>query len=138
MFDDERSVITIPYKPRKPCACPGCPELVPPGTRYCERHQKQADRDYDRYHRPTEHQERYHTGAWAKIRTAKLHTQPLCERCLGEGRYTHASIVHHIRPLAGGGTNALDNLMSLCAACHNKIHYEMKNDPARAGGGRNL
>jgi DNA invertase Pin-like site-specific DNA recombinase len=30
--------------------------------------------------------------------------------------------VHHIVPLASGGTNRITNLASLCDACHGKIH----------------
>lgn len=125
----------MPYKPKKPCAYPMCPELVPAGEKYCEKHRKENDRSYDRYWRDPEHQERYHTRAWAKIRAIKLHTQPLCEKCQSEGRYTRACLVHHIKPLSEGGTNAQDNLMSLCAACHNRIHHEMKKIPAGAGEG---
>lgn len=104
--------------------------MIPAGEKYCEKHRKENDRSYDRYWRDPEHQERYHTRAWAKIRAIKLHTQPLCEKCQSEGRYTRACLVHHIKPLSEGGTNAQDNLMSLCAACHNRIHHEMKKIPA--------
>ena len=47
----------MPRAPR-PCATPGCPRLVPPGTRHCADHARQADRargsrqarGYDRHH----------------------------------------------------------------------------------------
>lgn len=54
----------------------------------------------------------------------KLHRDPLCEMCMKEGRYTAATLVHHIQPLAEGGSNALTNLMSLCDSCHGRLHAE--------------
>jgi len=110
----------MPYKPKKPCAAPGCPNLT--DGRYCEQHRKLADRDYDRYYRTKENYDRYHNSRWKEIRTAKLHRQPLCEMCMKENRYVTATLVHHILPLSEGGTNAPDNLMSLCDSCHGKIH----------------
>ena len=112
----------MPYKPMKPCAYPGCPNLT--HTRYCDKHQKQADREYDRYQRDPEHRSRYHSGSWRQIRRMQLQRQPLCELCLKDNRYTKATLVHHVRPLAEGGTNAPDNLMSLCGPCHSRLHAE--------------
>ena len=111
----------MPYKQKKPCAYPGYPELT--HGKYCEKHQQQANRNYDRYHRTEENYSRYHNSRWKEIRSAQLHRQPLCEMCLKEGRYVAATLVHHIIPLSEGGTNAPENLMSLCgASCHGKIH----------------
>ncbi|MBQ8698232.1 MAG: HNH endonuclease, partial [Schwartzia sp.] len=42
------------------------------------------------------------------------------------GRYVKASLVHHVKPLADGGTHDEENLMSLCVACHEKIHRRGK------------
>ena len=52
---------------------------------------------------------------------------PLCEVCQREGRVTAVEEVHHIVPLAQGGTHAEDNLMALCKECHSRI-------TAREGG----
>lgn len=112
----------MPHKPPKSCAHPGCPNLT--YGRYCEVHQKEADRNYDRYQRNPEHKERYHSKGWKAIRRMQLVRQPLCEMCLAQGRYTRASLVHHIRPLEEGGGNEADNLMSLCAPCHSRWHAE--------------
>ena len=108
----------MPFKQKKTCAAPGCPNLT--DERYCEQHQRQANKDYDRYHRSKEN--RYHNSGWKTIRAAQLHRQPLCERCMQEGRYVTATLVHHIKPLSEGGSHAPDNLMSLCDSCHGKIH----------------
>ena len=119
----------MPYKQKKPCAYPGCPELT--HVKYCEKHQKQTNRDYDRHHRTEENYSRYHNSRWKEIRSAQLHRQPLCEMCMKEGRYIPATLVHHIIPLSEGGTNAADNLMSLCDSHHSKIHatnnFSVKN-----------
>lgn len=55
--------------------------------------------------------------------TIQLH--PFCEMCLRSGRYTQATEVHHVLPISQGGTNAQDNLMSLCKPCHSRITAEM-------------
>jgi len=41
--------------------------------------------------------------------------------CLQNDRLTSMQEVHHIIPLSQGGTNDLDNLMSLCKSCHSSI-----------------
>ncbi|EHG21770.1 hypothetical protein HMPREF9334_00473 [Selenomonas infelix ATCC 43532] len=53
---------------------------------------------------------------------------PLCEKCKEQERYVLATLVHHIRPLADGGTHDEDNLMSLCASCHERIHRRGTGD----------
>lgn len=42
----------------------------------------------------------------------------LCQPCLSEGRLTLATAVDHIIPLSRGGTDADDNLQSICGVCH--------------------
>lgn len=115
----------MPYKLKKPCKVPGCPNLT--DGMYCEIHQRQREKDYDQYQRDPAHKERYHSGAWKKIRAAKLNRDPLCEECMKAGRYTKATLVHHRLPLSEGGDHRNENLESLCAACHNRIHLEMRN-----------
>ena len=110
----------MPRKQKKPCAVPGCPNLT--DGRYCEKHRQQANKDYDRYYRSRENYDRYHNKGWKAIRAAQLHRQPLCERCMQNGRYVTATLVHHIKPLSEGGSHAPDNLMSLCDSCHGTIH----------------
>ena len=52
----------------------------------------------------------------------------LCQACKRYGRSTQASTVHHIIPLHWCLSNipalalASDNLLSLCASCHDQIH----------------
>lgn len=111
----------MPYKPKHPCSYPGCKELVPYGERYCEEHKKIAAKQYEQYGRKEEERQRYE-GPWKTIRKMKLASQPLCENCLKNGRYTRAVLVHHIIPLEEGGSNDSSNLMSMCQECHSRLH----------------
>lgn len=36
--------------------------------------------------------------------------------------------VHHIVPLSQGGTNHLDNLVTLCLRCHSGVHPHMRHE----------
>lgn len=103
-------------KAKRPCGKPGCPELVS-DSRYCTDHTgvaKQADcwrgtaasRGYD--------------SEWRRVRLLALQRDKyLCQHCLKADRITPALDVDHIMSLAVGGDRlSLDNLQSLCRACH--------------------
>ena len=108
----------MPKKPKRPCSYPGCPNLT--DGRFCEKHQKQENRRYEKYDRTPEMKKRY-GKAWKKIRDRHMAQYPLCEMCKKQGRLTPAGEVHHIKPLSMGGTNDDGNLMSLCKVCHSEI-----------------
>ena len=89
----------------------------------------------------------YNSREWKELRIQKLRAQPLCEKCLADGRAAgvaggwirSAHCVHHITPIETANTMeemrrlAFNpaNLMSLCDECHHKIHEEMRSfDPA--------
>lgn len=55
---------------------------------------------------------------WQRIRAQVLFDEPLCRACMACGRVTAAAEVDHIKPLHAGGTDARENLQSLCASCH--------------------
>jgi len=114
----------MPYKPKRPCSHPGCPELV--DGRFCEAHAKQETRRYEKYDRDPASHKRY-GRTWSKIRDRYISAHPLCGQCLKHDVMTAAEEVHHIKPLAQGGTHAEENLMSLCKSCHSRI-------TAREGG----
>lgn len=109
----------MPRRPRRPCSFPGCPELT--DGRYCSRHQKLIDKDYNRYQRPAASRNRYGRN-WKKIRDAYISEHPFCEKCRLDGKVTKAEEVHHVLPLSEGGTNSRSNLMSLCSSCHASLH----------------
>ena len=109
----------MPMKPKHPCAYPNCPKLT--DKRYCEEHQRQVNKDYERYGRKYKPGKRY-GSSWQKVRNRYIKQHPLCEQCMNEGRLTLAQHVHHIVPLEQGGTSDESNLMSLCKSCHSTIH----------------
>ena len=108
----------MPISPSHPCSKSGCVELLPRGTRYCEEHQREINRDYDEHHRP-EHHALYHTTRWRRIRAAHLVEHPFCVEC-----DQLANTVDHIKEHEGDKSlfYSADNLQSLCAACHNRKH----------------
>jgi 5-methylcytosine-specific restriction protein A len=82
-------------------------------------------------HTQTRH-ERGYGAAWVKRRAAVLARDlHLCQPCLTHGRYKTATQVDHITPKASGGTDDLDNLQSICTACHND---KTKAEAAEAQG----
>ena len=113
----------MPRKPKHPCAHPGCPELVEPGRRYCDEHAKEEARAYEKYGRDRSVRRRY-GRAWTRIRARYVKEHPFCEQCFERGVLVPVEEVHHIIPLAEGGTHEPDNLISLCKSCHSRIHAE--------------
>jgi len=108
----------VPYRPKKPCAHPGCPKLT--DARFCPAHATQDARAYEKYRRDPATNKRY-GRAWRRIRDRYIAAHPLCEQCADAGRIIPAREVHHIVPLAAGGTHGEDNLLALCSACHSGI-----------------
>ena len=123
----------MPYKPKKPCSYPGCPRLC--SGRFCEEHQKEYDRQYERYGRDRETKKRY-GSSWQKISKRYREQHPLCEKCLEEGRFRRAELVHHIVPIREGGGNDDENLMALCNSCHSEIHAKRGDRWGRRGDPR--
>jgi 5-methylcytosine-specific restriction protein A len=70
----------MPKKPKKPCNHPGCPELTE--GRYCEKHQKEIDKEYNKSNRP--YKKLYNSSHWQRLRKHVLAKQPLCVICLKE------------------------------------------------------
>lgn len=110
----------MPHKPKKPCAYPGCPRLT--YVRYCEKHQKERNVQYEKYGRDHVATKLRYGKNWKIIRDAYVRKYPFCELCFQKGILVPVEEVHHILPLAEGGTNDKDNLISLCKSCHSRIH----------------
>lgn len=108
----------MPRKPKRPCSFPGCPALTE--DQHCPEHQCVMDARYNKYERDPKTKKRY-GRMWPRIRAAQLTAHPLCAMCAQQQRAIPASEVHHILPLAKGGTHDPDNLMSLCKPCHSRI-----------------
>ena len=84
----------------------------------------------EHYRRDPDTKKRY-DSRWRKIRALYVKAHPLCEECLKHGRTTPVEQVHHIVPLADGGTHDFSNLMSLCKSCHSAITMAETNRKAR-------
>jgi 5-methylcytosine-specific restriction protein A len=113
----------MPYKPKRPCAYPGCGRLAE-SEQYCAEHKKVITKQYNQYERDPTSNKRY-GRAWKRIRDRYIKSHPLCEECQKQGKLTPVEEVHHIIPLSKGGTNKYSNLMSLCQSCHTKTHMEL-------------
>jgi len=113
-----------PKQPLKPCPGRGtryhrCPNLVKSGLcPICQSLEDLARKEYDKQRGTAS--ERGYDGRWAKIRKIKLAEDPLCERCLSEGRTVGAVLVHHKD--RNPKNNQWDNLFSCCQPCHELIH----------------
>lgn len=111
----------MPRKPRRPCSYPGCPHLTE--GRFCEEHEKQESKRYEKYERDPDTRKRY-GRAWKRIRDKYVREHPVCEICIQSGKLVPVDEVHHKLPLTKGGTHAKENLIGLCKSCHSKIHAE--------------
>jgi 5-methylcytosine-specific restriction protein A len=109
----------MPYKPPHPCARPGCAALT--RGRYCEKHEKEEAARYEKQERNPRHGEFYGNN-WRRVRAIYLAAHPVCEVCESEGRLTPATLVHHKKPIAEGGSNRESNLMAICLPCHSRLH----------------
>lgn len=107
----------MPYAVGRQCVTPGCPNIVPRGSRCedCRRDQYQARRERE----GTSSQKGYGVS-WQRLRAHVLAGEPLCRHCAREGRVVVATEVDHIVPRAQGGSDALTNLQALCKSCHSR------------------
>lgn len=111
----------MPRKPKHPCSHPGCPNLT--DRRFCEEHEKLANRNYDKYERDKAAKRKY-GRAWKRIRDKYVSLHPFCEICYEHGILVETEEVHHKKPLREGGTHDRENLIALCKSCHSRIHAE--------------
>lgn len=84
----------MPSKPNIPCKHPGCPALIPYGTRYCDAHKKLHPEE------TRSASARGYGAAWQREsrRFLAMPEHRLCEECLKEGRYVKATVVDHVVP----------------------------------------
>lgn len=101
----------MPYKPMVPCSQPGCPNAAVRGGR-CAEHMRPTVRVPDGRSSAA----LGYGYEWQQIRAQYLRVSDVCEQCGTREQLE----VHHIVPLKQGGTNAFDNLVTLCKSCHSK------------------
>lgn len=92
MIEEKGVKEMCPRKPRKPCSFRGCSEVTE--ERYCEKHQKQVDSEYNKTSRPFKHL--YSTSRWKKLRKQFLQEHPLCVECKFKGAIKAVTVVDHI------------------------------------------
>ena len=116
------------------CTESGCREIVESGNR-CSEHQL-AYTPKKVYHDHHYHKNKYiyHTPEWKRLRKAQLNLEPMCEMCEKIGLVTPANTVDHIIEISDGGEKFdIDNLASMCRACHQiKTHKEAKKRRKKA------
>jgi 5-methylcytosine-specific restriction protein A len=106
----------MPSRMMKPCAVPGCSNLVDRGR--CEAH---AEVMLPAYRRDAE-VHRLYDRRWQERRMRWLAGHPWCEECLRRGLYVPAVDVHHVVRHRGEiETFVTSPLQSLCHACHSQI-----------------
>lgn len=81
----------------------------------------------------------YLSKPWRKVRAVALaRDNHLCQMCLKRGRIRTADLVHHAMPIETHPELALtlDNLLSLCSPCHNRVHGVEAPAPTPTGRAR--
>ena len=107
-------------KALRPCATPGCPNAIPPGSTRCDDCTRQHSRQLDR-RRETQAQRGYNSRGHRRFRRAVLARDPLCVLC-GDV----ATVADHFptsrRDLITQGLNPNDPKRGrgLCASCHGR------------------
>ena len=101
--------------------------------RFCEEHQRKENQRYEKYDRDPAVRRRY-GRVWKRIRDSYVKDHPFCEKCFENGVLVEVEEVHHIKPLAEGGTHEKSNLISLCKSCHARIHAERGDRWHKHGG----
>lgn len=106
----------MPKAPKRPCRYPGCPNLCDKGV-YCINHMEFSS---DRRRGGAE--ARGYDSRWRKARADFLQRNPLCVKCMAQGRITPATVVDHIIPHRGDRKLFWDgqNWQPLCKSCHDR------------------
>ena len=122
----------MPQRPQKPCNAQDCNTLTR-NPRYCDEHAHLRTGWSRRGPSAGNTTDRGYGHAWRVKRDRVLKRDHyLCRICAHDGRVTEACEVDHIANKASGGSDADENLQSLCEACHKaKTATE-----SRAGRGR--
>jgi 5-methylcytosine-specific restriction protein A len=109
-----------PLAPKHPCGFPGCPMLVDPAHRRCEKHRIQERKQIDRQRGSATR--RGYDARWRAARKRFLLNHPICGECERVGMLTAATIVDHIIPHKGDSDLFWNesNWQALCRQCHNR------------------
>ncbi|CAH1670667.1 MULTISPECIES: HNH endonuclease [unclassified Chelatococcus] len=95
---------------------------------------QQRDREHDAKRREAKPWRAwYKRPAWQAAREAQFNRQPLCERCLAEGRLEPATVVNHRKPHHGDWSLFIDpaNHESTCKPHHDR---DIQREERRGAG----
>lgn len=74
--------------------------------------------------KPQKHRRHFTTNIWYEIRATILKRDNYtCQEC---GATNIKLAIHHIIPHGKGGSDTLDNLISVCLSCHRQIDYALQ------------
>ena len=109
----------MPFKPARPCAYGGCPNLTNHPSRLCDEHLRKTRQIAD--HERGTSTERGYDARWRRYRKAYLAEHPLCALCAKKGITRAATTVDHIIPHRGNYELFWDpkNHQPLCEEHHN-------------------
>lgn len=122
----------MPRSIPRPCAQPGCRELVLGACR-CPQHATQAKREADS-RRPSARVRGY-SGAWERARAEFLRANPLCAECARNDQIVAATVVDHVVPHKGDKQRFWDraNWQPLCKRCHDRKTAREQSHSAPGG-----
>lgn len=112
----------MPYRPKRPCRHPGCPELSHTG--WCPRHQPAEQRIFPKT-RPSLASRGY-TRQWRELRAVQLARYPYCAWCGAP-----ATQVDH-SPAYVQGTDHRDYTLTSCCQRHHSMKTLAENNKRRA------
>lgn len=118
--------------PMRQCRHPSCRALIPFTGTYCERHRKTVNQSYDKARKRDnpKYVAFYTSKAWRNTRKVALKRDDyLCQVCLSEDVTKPADMVDHTIPTLVDWDKRLDldNLKSMCNACHNRKTADDEN-----------
>ncbi len=111
----------MPYRPKRRCTSPGCPNPTDGGP--CRQHKKQREKARGSA------SSRGYGYRWQRYRRRYLAEHPLCERCEEQGHTMVATVVHHIKEATGKHDPLFwqeQNHQALCRECHEEVHRRAK------------
>jgi 5-methylcytosine-specific restriction enzyme A len=103
------------------CSCGKPIDMSMPKCESCRGKKNERHQLYDKYRRDKEAAKFYNSKGWQIVREQALTRDVgLCLHCLARKEITFANMVDHIIPVkvAWEYRLTLDNLQSLCNACH--------------------
>lgn len=104
----------------KICAHPGCRSLSLENDDRCIRHKNDKRHGWESS-RQGSSTKRGYGSKWRKLRKLVLERDMyVCVLCRKNNIVKYATDVDHIKPKAQGGSDDIENLQSLCRACHRK------------------